>query len=176
MQSAKPHAATTEVLSCSFDVNPGAPWGRAGVAAGSKSCTVVVTWPEGLSYPLLVDPSWSTTFTMGQQRANFSLTLLSNGRVLAAGGVFGDGGTTNTAELYDPTTGTWAYTGSLTAGSRVQHSALLLNNGKVLVAGGYVSDGAASKSAELYDPSSGTWAGTNQMGKERAAAGRRRSR
>jgi len=39
------------------------------------------------------------------------------------------------AELYDPTTGTWAVTGSLAAG-RYGHPATLAANGQVLVAGG----------------------------------------
>ena len=42
---------------------------------------------------------------------------------------------TNTAELFDPTTGNWSITSSLNAG-RSDHTASLLPNGEVLVAGG----------------------------------------
>jgi hypothetical protein len=65
-------------------------------------------------------------------RVNHTATLLSDGKVLVAGGSgFGVQGTT---ELYDPASGTWTLTGSLAA-QRELHSATLLHNGKVLVAG-----------------------------------------
>jgi Kelch motif/Galactose oxidase, central domain len=73
--------------------------------------------------------------------------LLPNGKVLVAGGV-GTSGFLSSAELYDPASGTWTATGSLTTAREV-HTATLLPNGKVLVAGGY--NGGFLSSAELYD-------------------------
>jgi hypothetical protein len=65
------------------------------------------------------------------------------------------------AELYDPATGKWRPTGSLTIG-RNSHSATLLQNGLVLVAGGIATSGTTA-SAELYDPATGTWAVTGNL-------------
>ena len=67
-------------------------------------------------------------------RSAHTATLLPNGKVLVAGG-FNDGGYLSSAELYDPASGTWSATGSLTA-ARLRHTATLLPNGKVLVAAG----------------------------------------
>ena len=83
-------------------------------------------------------------------------TLLLNGKVLVAGGYGLSGFATNSAEVYDPSTGVWTTTGNMTTG-RDGHTATLLPNGKVLVAGGQDNNGIVLSSAELYDPATGSW-------------------
>ncbi len=61
-------------------------------------------------------------------------TLLTNGKVLIAGG---DDTDCTSAELYDPAAGTWSLTGSLNDG-RYFHTATLLPDGTVLAAGGFL--------------------------------------
>ena len=73
-------------------------------------------------------------------------TLLSNGTVLVAGG--NHNGAVASAELYDPETGTWAYTGNLNS-ARDNHTATLLPNGEVLATAGNYDYPLGS--AELYD-------------------------
>jgi hypothetical protein len=115
----------------------------------------------------LYDPTtgiWSTTGSMSVVHYHHTATLLDNGKVLVAGGqsVLGFSSTTfASAELYDPITGIWSTTGSMSVG-RADHTATLLNNGKVLVAGGQVGSSTIA-SAELYDPDAGTWSTTGSM-------------
>jgi hypothetical protein len=76
-------------------------------------------------------------------------TMLSNGKVLIAGGDDGNGDTLASAELYDPSAGTFTATGSMVAARELQ-TAMLLSNGRVLIAGGDDGNGNALESAELY--------------------------
>jgi hypothetical protein len=57
--------------------------------------------------------------------------------------------------VYDPSTGTWTATGSMTE-ARDFPIATLLPDGTVLVAGGLSGSFDPLASAELYDPRSGT--------------------
>jgi hypothetical protein len=86
---------------------------------------------------------------------------LSDGRVLLAGGrIYNQSAEpTATAEIYNPASGTFAFTGTMTT-PRFNHTATLLDNGKVLIAGGTSSSLtlAPLASAELYDPITGTFA------------------
>ncbi len=119
----------------------------------------------------LYDPAsgtWTVTGSLNQPRYEHTATLLSNGKVLVAGGCYSSGSTEGSsltsAELYDPATGLWTVTGAL-QDARQQHTATLLNDGTVLVAAGLkriVDAGggvwsAYSQTAEVYDPTAGTW-------------------
>src|SRR5262249_42509555 len=121
---------------------------------------------SGLTCAQAVAPSWRYTGSLNTPRYGHTVTLLPNGQVLVAGGVSSGYSLINTAELYDPATGTWSPTGSLNA-PRGYHSAILLRNGKVLVAGGYINsccpESAITPTAELYDPDTGTWSLTGNL-------------
>jgi N-acetylneuraminic acid mutarotase len=120
--------------------------------------------------------TWTATGNMITARAEFTATLLPDGKVLVAGGIPDNTEQVQlaSAELYDPSTGKWSSTGSMST-PRSKHTATLLANGKVLVAGGFCDsrttkgcppvedlDGAMAN-AELYDPATGKWAATGSM-------------
>jgi len=126
----------------------------------------------------LYDPAtglWSTTGSMVNGREQHSATLLANGKVLVAGGCDFDGTFSGTffnlssAELYNPATGLWNTTGSMSI-ARQAHTATLLTNGQVLVAAGYGGDDLSS--AELYDAATGLWSTTGSLaiGREQHSA------
>jgi hypothetical protein len=85
---------------------------------------------------------------MATGRAAHTATLLSNGKVLVAGGFAGDENSVATAEVFDPNTNTFSSAGNMSF-PRAGHTATLLPNGKVLIAGGY--NGNYLDSAEIYD-------------------------
>jgi N-acetylneuraminic acid mutarotase len=99
---------------------------------------------------------FTPTGTLGTPLRQSTATLLSDGRVLVAGGYF-----TNYeawARIYDPASGTWTGVRSMQA-QRDNHTATRLPNGDVLVAGGETSGGALT-SAEVFNPSTGAWTPT----------------
>jgi hypothetical protein len=99
---------------------------------------------------------WSSTGSLNQGRFSHAMATLPDGRLLVCGGQDGSTGNpaTTSSELYDPSSGLWTTTGSMTT-ARYYHTATTLPDGRVLVAGG--RDGEVFNSAELYDVSTGLW-------------------
>ncbi len=110
----------------------------------------------------IYDPAtglWTSAGSVNVTRQGHTASLLPNGKLLVAGGVFGG---TALSELYDPTTGTSAFTGSFVIAARVNHTATTLANGGVLVAGGN-GLGGPFNTAEIYDIPTGNWNLTSSM-------------
>lgn len=94
-------------------------------------------------------------------------TLLTNGKVLAAGGnpTYVDTGDfpLSRAELYDPSTGTFTATSFMNF-TRQYHAATLLPDGTVLISGGGADNwDNALPFGELYDPSASAFSAPIQM-------------
>jgi N-acetylneuraminic acid mutarotase len=105
----------------------------------------------------LYDPStgaWTRTGSMTVARAGSTASPLGNGQVLVAGGKDTStqhAGALASAELFNPTSGTWLPTGTMPAGV-TQASATVLPSGRVLVAGGEGANGAPVAGAQVYQP------------------------
>jgi N-acetylneuraminic acid mutarotase len=126
---------------------------------------------SGLLALLLPPPppmAWNFTGTLAEARAEFTTTLLQNGRVLVVGGIDSNASPLSRAEIYDPGTKTWDSAASMNT-ERAAHTATLLPDGKVLVTGGYNNSAAALTDAEIYDPANNTWTPiTDSMAKPRS--------
>jgi hypothetical protein len=131
----------------------------------SQFIGIVDVWAT--STPPFPPGTFSATGSMNAVRAIPTVTLLQNGQVLVAGGCSSDPsiGPCNpvaSAELYNPNTGLFTVTGSMSA-PRFVHTATLLPNGQVLITGGQSTSGVTLAIAELYNPSTGVFTLTGLM-------------
>ena len=107
---------------------------------------------------------WTFTGSLNTSRRYDVQVELANGEILVATGSHGPPTCTrylSSAELYNPATGQWTYTGS-TLVPRESATAIRLADGRVLLAGGYNGGGSACTDTdpvdtEIYDPTTGQW-------------------
>lgn len=118
-------------------------------AGGNASSSLLIRVPDRYA---------PTVGSLGTARAFHTATLLANGQVLIVGGY--NGSYLNSAQLYDPTTGSFTATGNLVT-ARAYHTATLLANGQVLIVGG--NNVGYLASAELYNPANGTFSNTDSI-------------
>ena len=100
-------------------------------------------------------PVVTATQSMSSQRQWVTATVMADGRVVATGGSAEDNRLNDintSAEIWDPSTGTWTV-GASGLRARLYHStALLLPDATVLVAGGGAPGPLANLNAEIYLP------------------------
>ncbi len=116
------------------------------------------------------DRSWSRSGLLNTARTDAAATVLSDGRVLVAGGMYIDRADEtaarilDSAELWDPASGSWSRTGP-TARPRSKASAVTLTDGRVLLVGGWISnaDQVPLAPTEVYDPRTGRWASAGDL-------------
>jgi len=112
--------------------------------------------------------TFAQTGSMTSARSAHTATLLSDGRVLIAGGSlhlpqqFGGGTVLSSTELYDPRGGTFRAAAAMTSARR-SHTATLLPDDRVLIIGGFDEGGTALASAEIFDPATGTFSATGSL-------------
>jgi N-acetylneuraminic acid mutarotase len=142
-------------------------------AAVLQSGKVIVTASVSpVANSVIFDPT-AGTWANGPSMNNVHLlgataTLLSDGRVLVAGGVtaYQQNSPMSVPEIYDPVANSWSLAGTMVT-SRVAHTATLLLSGKVLITGGFTYPGPSLSSTELYDPSANTWSAGPDMASPR---------
>ncbi len=123
-----------------------------------------------LSSAEIYDPKLGTFTAVGamhEAREGHAVVTLRDGRVLVTGGHRGrraDVVISSTAELFDPATGRFTSTASMTA-RRHKHDAVVLNDGRVLILGG--ADERDSRgvynTVETFDPQRGAFTTASPM-------------
>jgi hypothetical protein len=113
----------------------------------------------------IYDPA-TNRFTAGpslrEGRVGHTATVLSDGRILFAGGWTANRGARGSAELYDPATGTMSATGRMSV-TRTGQTATLLSDGRVLMTGGVDESDTRLATSEIYDPKTGRFSATAGM-------------
>lgn len=113
--------------------------------------------------------AFTSNSPMAVGRLYATATALPNGNALVAGGSnFSGSETTESAEIFSPTSSMYTSTGSMAA-PRYGATATLLANGKVLIAGGRNASGILN-GTEIYDPNVGTFSSGPSMAAGRSSA------
>ncbi len=118
--------------------------------------------PDGARSAVVVDVSGPTPVTLSTgemmfRRADHDATVLADGTVLVTGGARGHNAiSTSTAvrvaELWDPTSGTWAMCSAAGEPRGYRSTAILLPDATVWTGGGVTSPGVGSLTAEVFRP------------------------
>ncbi len=108
--------------------------------------------------------SWTATGHLHEARENHAAILLTDGRVLVAGGRVNNALALKTSEIYNPATGTWLEAGPMLT-VRKSPKFALLPDGQVLVAGGNGHEQSAPrlKYCERFNPDTGKWTDTGDL-------------
>lgn len=167
--------AAVRIENCNVDTDPAGPWGRLTTPPDSGTCSLIVSWSEErVVYPALLDPSWSSTGSMTVPRAQHTAVYLKQQVppfrrfILVAGGLTTGGSVTASAELFDPTTSTYAATQSMST-PRHLHTASTdsintANAEEAVVVGGFTTRNATPAStAEQFNARSYSWSALPNM-------------
>jgi N-acetylneuraminic acid mutarotase len=132
-----------------------------GIPISTPSTTAVQRWNPATG-------TWTSGPNMSQARAfhHYNQVTLADGRVLMTGGInvpslptdVGNATPISGAELYNPTTNSWATVNMSTA--RAMHTATRLASGRVVVCGGAqgtLSVPSSIDGVEVFNPATNTW-------------------
>jgi hypothetical protein len=106
---------------------------------------------------------------MATRRSDHTATLMADGRVLVAGGYNATDGCLASAEIFDPETGSWTSTGSMTT-ARANHQATMIPSSLnlVVVMAGEDCAGGQLRSVETYNPRTQKWFPSHPLVRARA--------
>ncbi len=154
--------------------------GRVLITGGERVLFIDGEEPEFVTVAIddaeIYDPVTGTstpTGSMTAPRSRHTATRLADGRVLITGGGTAPGFSNllKTAEIYDPSTGTFTPAGSM-AVARLNEQATLISDGRVIITGQAVPPllpGDEEFATEIFDPATGKFSRTWSMVRPRFA-------
>jgi N-acetylneuraminic acid mutarotase len=142
-------------------------WTNTGHLAAARHAHTATVLPSGkvlvvggknsapLSSAEVYDPEtglWTATGSLSEARYGHTATLLSSGKVLVIGGRTGSDAsmTLNSAEVYDPDTGSWSSAAQMST-IRINYTATAVGTSTVMVVGGHMGR-VPMAGVELYLP------------------------
>jgi hypothetical protein len=131
---------------------------RADVRDGAAATLTLRVDGRGLSYPLAVDPVWTTaaSFVTARYPGN-KVVALAGGKAFIAGGARrSDAAYVSTAEIYDAATNKWS--AAATAPFTLDGRALIVLTGGAKAGRVVAFQGGVGKGVAIYDPTANTWA------------------
>jgi N-acetylneuraminic acid mutarotase len=169
---ARPHVAHTAVTMATGDVLIG--------AGATFRLVLGIPIPDVDNHAQAYQPStgaFTAEATMKAKRAGPSGVLLADGRVLFAGGIGGSITSPSnlaTAEVFNPTTTSWSFVGSMSIARSGMPMVVLPGTNQVLVAGGgtgtNLSAPVPTDVVELFDPVTNTFLVKSPMLEPRAGS------
>tara|TARA_Y100000590_G_scaffold91743_1_gene103664 strand:+ start:621 stop:2384 length:1764 start_codon:yes stop_codon:yes gene_type:complete len=128
-----------------------------------------VRWPRVFPHTELFDPAtgkWTESGDMFNERQDFAMFTLDDGRVLVAGGQDIRLDAIKGSEVWDES-GNWTKTGKLND-SRERGAAVKLSDGRVLYTGGKNNLLGDNATTEIFDPSTNEWELSGDMNLKRS--------
>lgn len=123
-------------------------------------------YPDTMDTVEAYDPDsgeWQTLQPINEAAMQLTLVRLSDGRVMAVGGVSDIGSmlVTDRAEIFDPAADTWTLTAEMN-GSRILPEAIVIKDGRVLATGG-IFPHTDIPDSETYNPDTDEWTAAGAM-------------
>ena len=149
--------------------------GRALVVGGAdiftRSSPSDDVYPDTMDTVEAYDPDsgeWQTLQPINEAAVQLTLVHLSDGRVMAVGGVSDIDSmlVTDRAEIFDPATDTWTLTAEMNV-SRILPEVIVLKDGRVLATGGIFPQTDIPDS-ETYNPDTDEWTAAGAMTQPRS--------